>query len=79
MELRGTDNLGNEIRFYLGHESKGNGVLELNTALGDQIADEATSLILRPYAVKFPEESGKLSNDFKPVGEPFTIDLTLLR
>jgi len=25
-----------------------------------------------------PEKSGKMSNDFKKVGEPFTIDLTKL-
>lgn len=78
IELRGKDNLGNEIRFYLSHESKGKGVLELNTVLGSPLSEEATSIILTPYAVKFPETSGKLSNDFQPVGEAFEIDLTRL-
>lgn len=79
LELRGEDNLGNEIHFCLDHESRGKGVLELSTVLGDPLPEEATSLILTPYAVKFPETSGKMSNDFKPVGEAFKIDLTLLK
>lgn len=79
LELRGEDNLGNEIRFCLDHESRGKGVLELNTVLGSPLSEETTSLILTPYAVKFPETSGKMSNDFKPVGEAFKIDLTLLK
>lgn len=78
IELRGEDDLGNEIRFYLSHESKGKGVLELSTVLGSPLSEEATSLTLTPYAVKFPETSGKMSNDFQPVGEAFEIDLSRL-
>jgi hypothetical protein len=33
-------------------------------------------LTLTPYAVRFPEKSGKLSNDFQKAGDEFTIKLT---
>ena len=32
-------------------------------------------MTLTPYAVKFPEESGRMNNDFKQAGEEFTIYL----
>lgn len=42
----------------------------------DRNLDEnAKELILTPYAVKFPEQGGKLSNDFEQVGEEFKISL----
>lgn len=74
MELMGTDNLGNKIDFYM---SSANGVEGTGCfKIDESVNKSATSLTLRPYAVKFPEKSGRLSNDFKPVGDEFTIDLT---
>ena len=43
--------------------------------LDGPLSTEAKSLTLTPYAVEFPKESGRMSDDFKPVGESFTIEL----
>ena len=71
MELKGNDDLGNEISFYLSNANgeKGTGCFVAE----DSIDNKAVRLTLKPYAVKYPEKSGKLSNDFKPSGEEFTI------
>jgi len=70
IELRGKDDLGNEVRFNLTRESYGKGIMK-----GSKISDDAKTLTLTPYAVAFPKESGKMSNDFKQVGEEFTIEI----
>lgn len=70
IELRGKDDLGNEIRFNLTREAYGKGIMK-----GAKISEDAKVLTLTPYAVAFPKESGKMSNDFKQVGEEFTIEI----
>jgi len=70
IELRGKDDLGNEIMFKLTSQSHGKGIMK-----GFNISDDAKTLTLMPYAVAFPKESGKMSNDFKQVGEEFTIEI----
>ncbi len=39
------------------------------------LSDEVTWIALTPYAVRLPEESGKMSDDYQQVGEEFTIVL----
>lgn len=73
--ITGRDNLGNPVEFNLSTFSGGNGVLELSTINNGNLSNEATELYLTLYAVKFPEESGRLSNDFKQVGEEFRIKI----
>ena len=72
--LQGKDDLGNKVEFFMTHEEDGKGIFKLSTIDGN-LNDDARVLTLTPYAVKFPEQSGKLSNDYKPVGPEFTIDL----
>ena len=71
IELRGYDDLGNEVRFYSSSESKVDGTIKNETT----ISEEAKILTLTPYAVAYPEESGEMSNDYKKVGEEFTIEI----
>ena len=40
------------------------------------VSDQASSLTLTPYAAKMPEDSGKMSSDYEPVGETFTIPIS---
>lgn len=75
LTLKGEDNLGNAVNFYLSSAEKGNGVLKLESLSG-KIEEGITSLTLTPYGVAFPKGSGKLSNDYKEMGEPFTIKIT---
>ncbi|MDR0879613.1 MAG: hypothetical protein LBN09_02800 [Clostridioides sp.] len=75
LELRGKDDLGNDVVFYLSSGDE-NRMLFENEKLNGNIDEQAKILTLKPYAVNMPETSGKMSNDFKPVGESFTIDLT---
>lgn len=72
--LKGTDDLGNEVEFYLSRGSKDSKVLKYNNIDGN-INENAKILILTPYAKKIPEKSGEISNDFKQIGEEFKIDL----
>lgn len=69
--LRGNDDLGNEVEFYSSYEELNNGLMKNQT----EISEEATTLTLTPYAVAYPKESGKMSNDYKQVGEEFTIKI----
>lgn len=72
--LKGTDDLGNEVIFDLIRGSKDSMVLRYDN-IKRNLDDNAKELILTPYAVKFPENSGKLSNDFERVGEEFKINI----
>lgn len=76
LELRGHDNFGNEVVFYLASVSGEDLMFRSSWGLSEgDLPDEATWIALTPYAVKFPEESGKMSNDYEQVGEEFTIIL----
>ena len=72
--LKGTDDLGNNVEFCLTRGSKDSMVLRYNN-IDRNLDENAKELTLTPYAVKFPEESGQLSHDFKKVGEEFKISL----
>lgn len=75
LKLEGTDDLGNQVEFDLSHFNGQEG--RLNRYVGDEgIEEGATSLTLTPYAVAMPEESGKMSDDFVKIGQPFTIYIT---
>ncbi|AOT71446.1 DUF4179 domain-containing protein [Geosporobacter ferrireducens] len=74
IDLRGYDNLGNEINFYLSRKSNEDLVFKYENFYKD-FSDEITSITLTPYAAKLPEESGRMSNDYEQVGETFTIFL----
>lgn len=71
LELRGMDDLGNEVIFSAIYGDKNGGVYKQDT----MISDEAKVLTLTPYAVPFPKESGEASKDYKKVGEEFTINI----
>lgn len=74
INLKGQDNLGNEVCFYLSRAYGEELIFKYENIDGD-LSNEITSITLVPYAVKFPEKSGRLSNDWQPVGEEFTIFL----
>ncbi|TEB10030.1 hypothetical protein Psfp_04223 [Pelotomaculum sp. FP] len=74
IDLRGRDNLGNEVEFCLTSVSGEDLVFKYQNINGD-LADAITSLTLTPYAAKFPEQSGRMSDDWEQVGEAFTIFL----
>jgi len=75
IDLKGRDNLGNEIAFYLTHYGEDGGWLVLHPYEGNYIREEATSLTLSLYALEYPEESGDMGNEYQVIGEPFTIEL----
>lgn len=74
IKLVGTDDLGNKVEFYSRNSSEDKGMLT-RYDLDGPLSTEAKSLTLTPYAVEFPKESGRMSDDFKQVGESFTIEL----
>ena len=75
MELRGEDNFGNPVVFYISSVHDGKGVFKLETIDNGPLREDAESLSLTPYAVELPKESGRMNNDYKKTGEAFTINL----
>lgn len=74
--LKGTDNLGNEMYFYLTHfEGDGESWFILADDIEHDFHAEANSITLQIYAVEMPEQSGEIGNDYQSIGEPFTIQL----
>ena len=74
IKLEGKDDLGNKVEFWSRNSSKDEGMLT-RYDLDGPLSSEAKSITLTPYAVKYAEQSGEMSHDFKQVGESFTIDL----
>jgi len=74
VDLRGWDDLGNDVRFSLTRVSGEEIVFKYQNFSGE-LSDEITSLTLTPYAAKLPEKSGKTSDSWEKVGEAFTIHL----
>jgi len=65
IELRGYDNCGNIIVFKPRIMSVDQCILELSTALGEEISDEATEITLTPYVAAFSEGNGIFNSDLK--------------
>lgn len=76
IRLEGKDNLGNPVAFYLSRINNKKGRFNLETIDNGNLNDNITSITLTPYAVKFPEKSGRMNNDFTKIGESFTINLS---
>ena len=75
LKLEGTDDLGNAVEINMRSFLEGQGRMEVNTLDNGYIRKDAKKLTMTLYAVAFPEESGRMSNDYQQVGEPFTIAL----
>lgn len=74
IELRGIDDLGNKVSFYMNYDIKNEALFKTG-----KINENAKTLTLTPYAAKYPEKSGRMDGEFKQVGDKFTIDLTQLK
>lgn len=74
MELRGHDDLGNEVTFYISMVRGDNGIFKINNMDG-LVNENAKELKLTPYATEESKTNGQSSNDFKVIGEEFTINL----
>lgn len=77
IELRGEDNLGNPVSFYVRAQEGTNGRMEVESIDNGYISDDASSLTLALYAVEMPKESGKMpdASEYEQVGEAFTVQL----
>lgn len=78
IKLVGKDDLGNDVEFYLISADQNRGKLTLYN-LEKNLDKNATKLKLVLYAAKQPNRSGKMSDDFKKIGDEFTIDLNKLK
>ncbi|MDO5518587.1 MAG: DUF4179 domain-containing protein [Clostridium sp.] len=74
--LKGHDDLGNEVDFYLSRGREGYMDFRYNN-YDRNIDDNAKTLTLTPYAVKMPEGNGKMpdSDEYIKVGESFDISI----
>lgn len=78
IKLLGKDNLGNDVEFYLISADENKGKLTLSNLEGN-LDKNVTELKLVPYAAKQSNTSGKMSDDFKKIGDEFTINLNELK
>ena len=76
IELRGHDDIGNEVEFYVSRGREGYLDFKYDN-YHKNIDDNAKNLTLVPYAVKMPEQSGKMPDrdEYVKVGDEFTINL----
>ncbi|WP_027626150.1 DUF4179 domain-containing protein [Clostridium lundense] len=74
IELRGNDDLGNKVSFYMNYDIKNEALFKTG-----KINVGAKTLTLTPYAAKYPEKSGRMDGEYKKVGDKFTIDLSKLK
>lgn len=78
LQIMVTDDFGKETEFYLSYVNANNQEGRFNRSeLEPEISSDTATLTLVPYAVAFPKESGRLSNDFKQTGSPIIIQLNL--
>ena len=72
--LKGHDNLGRKMEFYMSDWDDEAGTLILFYT-GDENVDMTgvTSFVVVPYVQEFPEESGCMDTEIKQAGEEFTI------
>ena len=75
--LKGTDDLGNPVEFYTSNYDgmTGIGKMVVDTTENGYVSDKASSLTLTPYVLKLADSNGENSEDYKPIGEAFTISL----
>lgn len=78
IKLLGKDNLGNDVEFCIISADENKGKLTLSN-LEENLDKNVTELKLIPYAAKQPNTSGKMSDDFKKIGDEFTINLNELK
>lgn len=74
MELRGYDDLGNKVTFYISRIRGDKGIFKIESIDG-LVNENAKELKLTPYATEETKTSGQSSNDYKVIGEEFTINL----
>lgn len=74
--LKGHDDIGNEVEFYVSRGRKGYLDFKYDN-YHKNIDDNAKILTLTPYAVKMPEQGGKMPDrdEYVKVGDEFTIDI----
>lgn len=74
IELRGTDNLGNEMTFQFSFGNSGKGGI-MTLCEDTELSPEAENMTLGLYALELPEQDGLIVGEFEQVGEKFSIDL----
>ena len=76
--LRGIDDLGNKVEFYMSRGGKEDALFKVENIDGN-LNENAKTLTLTPYAAILPDKSGEMNGEYKQVGDQFTIDLSLLK
>ena len=76
LRFKGYDNIGNEVMFYLSRGREDYMDFKYDN-FDRNIDDNVKTLTLAPYAVKMPEQSGKMpdSDEYVKIGDEFTIDI----
>lgn len=74
-ELRGQDDLGNEINFAVSDMNKKNGRFKISTMENAHLDSNASSLTLYPYYVEMTRKSGQMESDYQKIDQQIVIDI----
>lgn len=74
-QLVGQDDKGRQVSISMRTGNGGKIKLEDDGAIGMGVAADAKALTLQLQAAEMPKESGRMSNEYQDIGEPFTVDL----
>lgn len=77
VELIGTDDLGNKVRFYSFNSDEDHALFKIQRHELNNLNENAKTLTLTPYDTELQNGDGKF--ELKQVGEAFTIDLSQLK
>lgn len=77
VELIGTDDLGNKVRFYSFNNDEDHELFKIQRHEFNNLNENAKILTLTPYDAELQNSDGKF--ELKQVGEAFTIDLSQLK
>ena len=69
MELRGSDDLGNQVVFYMNSLREGDGIFKVDTSENGYIDEEAEKLVLPLYTAAMPLTDGRQNSVYVQHGE----------
>lgn len=74
--VKAEDSLGSKVEFGVRSQDAASGYMQNEEIIEDgRLNGEANAVTMTLYAVKLPEENGRISDDYVPIGDSFELEL----